>query len=151
LLHFPAVSEYYETTVRVRYAETDQLGVVYHSNYLVWFEVGRVELLRQMGYAYKQMEAEDDCYIVVAEVKCRYQRPARYDDVLRVRTRLTDEGHRLLRFAYEIVNDATGQLLATGETTHVICDRNGRPRSLPVKYRKLFAPSHADKTTRSRP
>ncbi len=145
------MSDYYETTVRVRYAETDQLGVVYHSNYLVWFEVGRVELLRQMGYAYKQMEIEDDCYIVVAEVKCRYQRPARYDDVLRVRTRLTDEGHRLLRFGYEIVNDATGQLLATGETTHVICDRNGRPKSLPVKYRKLFAPSYSGKTTRSRP
>ncbi len=131
--------DFYETTVRVRYAETDQMGFVYYGNFFIWFEVGRVELLRQMGFAYKDMEQQDDSYIVVAEASCRYLRPARYDDLLRIRTRITEARSRTLRFAYEIRNDATGELLATGETTHVICDRDGRPKTLPVKYRKLFA------------
>ncbi len=134
----------YQTTVRVRYAETDQMGVVYYANFFVWFEIGRVELLRQMGLLYKQMELEDDCHIVVAEARCRYLRPARYDDVLRIRTRVAGARSRTIRFAYEILNDADGELLASGETTHVVCDRKGRPKSLPAKYRKLFAvPEHA--------
>ena len=129
----------YETSMRVRYAETDQMGVVYYANFFVWFEIGRVELLRQMGLVYKQMEREDDCHIVVAEAHCRYLRPARYDDVLRIRTRVAEARSRTIRFAYEILNDADGELLASGETTHVVCDRKGRPKSLPAKYRKLFA------------
>lgn len=132
------MKECYETTVRVRYAETDQMGVIYHANFFVWFEVGRVELLREMGVPYRQMEEEDDCHIVVVEAKCEFKRPARYDDLLRIRTRVAETRTRLMRFAYEVLNDATGELLATGETTHVICDHAGRPKSLPEKYRQLF-------------
>ena len=142
------MTNFHETTVRVRYAETDQMGVVYHSNFFIWFEIGRVELFREIGVVYKDMEEKDDCFIVVGECKCRFKRPARYDDVLRVRTRIAEAGSRKITFEYEIVNDASGELLATGETVHVICDRLGRSKSLPDQYRKLFgvqthAPAHA--------
>ena len=126
-----------ETTIRVRYAETDQMGVVYYGNYFTWFEVGRIELCRQLGFEYKRMETEDDSYIVVAEASCRYKRPARFDDMLTIRTHVTETQRRTIRFGYEILND--GELIATGETLHVICDRNGRPKSLPDKYKKYFA------------
>jgi acyl-CoA thioester hydrolase len=129
---------FYDTTVRVRYAETDQMGVVYHGNFFEWFEIGRVELLRQLGFEYKRMELDDDCFIVVAEARCRYHKPAHYDDLLRIRTCITESGNRIVRFAYELINEATGELLATGETAHVICNRLGRPRTLPDKYRKAL-------------
>jgi acyl-CoA thioester hydrolase len=138
------MSDYSETTIRVRYAETDQMGVVYHGNYFTWFEVGRVELCRQLGFEYKQMEIEDDSFIVVAEAQCRYKRPARFDDVLAVRTRFANSQRRTIRFRYEILNQASGEVIATGETMHVICDRQGRPKSLPEKYRKYFAAGHTD-------
>jgi acyl-CoA thioester hydrolase len=134
----PSMKDYAEATVRVRYAETDQMGVVYHSNYFVWFEVGRVELCRQLGFAYKEMESQDDTYIVVAEAQCRYKQPARFDDVLTIRTRVTSSQRRMLRFGYEVLNQASGETIATGETVHVICDRLGRPKSLPEKYRVYF-------------
>ncbi|HEV2287608.1 MAG TPA: thioesterase family protein [Candidatus Acidoferrales bacterium] len=127
-----------ETTVRVRYAETDQMGVVYYANFFVWFEVARVELMRQMGFSYKQMELEDDSYVVVAKASCMYKRPARFDDVIRIRTRVTEARRRTIAFSYEIFNGATRELIATGETLHVICDQNGRPKSLPDKYRHYF-------------
>jgi acyl-CoA thioester hydrolase len=130
--------EYHDTTLRVRYAETDQMGVVYHSNYLIWFEVGRVELMRATGFDYKVMETEDDCFIVVAEAHCRYERPARYDQVLRVRTRIAEWRNRIVKFSYEIFVDDDSTLLATGYTTHVVCGRNGRPKSLPPKYRDVL-------------
>ncbi len=139
--------DFYETTVRVRYAETDQMGVAYYANFFVWFEIGRVELLRQMGFAYKEMEQQDDSYIVVAEAHCRYLRAARYDDVLRIRTGVAQARSRTIRFTYEILNDATGQLLATGETAHVICDRNSRPKTLPEKYRKHFVRAQPARTS----
>ncbi len=132
------MDNFYETSVRVRYSETDQMGVVYHGNFFVWFEVGRVELLRHMGFEYKKMESEDDSFIVVAEARCRYLKPARYDDLIRVRTRVSEAGSRIVRFAYEVRRDPDDDLLATGETFHVICDHNGRPRTLPMKYRKPF-------------
>lgn len=132
------MTDFYETTVRVRYAETDQMGVVYHANHYVWFEIGRVELIRQMGFSYKEMEQEHDCFIVVAESKCRYRRPARYDDVLRIRTRVVEATTRTIRFSYEIIHNTTGECLATGETMHVICDRSGRPKAFPDLYRKVF-------------
>jgi acyl-CoA thioester hydrolase len=135
------MTDYAETQVRVRYAETDQMGVVYHGNYFTWFEIGRVELCRQLGFEYKQMESEDDSFIVVAEAYCRYKRPARFDDRIAVRTRVTQSQRRTLRFGYEVINLASGELLATGETLHVICDRLGRPKSLPEKYRKYFPPT----------
>jgi acyl-CoA thioester hydrolase len=136
--------DYSETTIRVRYSETDQMGVVYHGNYFTWFEVGRVELCRQVGFEYKRMEVEDDSILVVAEASCRYKRPARFDDVLTVRTRVTESLRRTVRFAYEIHNHASGELVATGETLHVVCDRQGRPKSLPEKYRQYFPASNRD-------
>src|SRR5215468_4353534 len=118
--------EFHDTSVRVRYVETDQMGVVYHANYLIWFEVGRVELMRALGIEYKRMETEDDCHIVVTEVSCRYLASARYDEVLRVRTRIADSKSRMIRFGYEVFRDSDDQLLATGATLHVICGSNGR-------------------------
>ncbi len=136
--NFAPMSEYAETTVRVRYAETDQMGVVYYGNYFTWFEIGRVELCRQLGFEYKRMEAEDDSFIVVADAHCRYKRPARFDDLLVIRTKVSESQRRTVRFDYEIIDQASGELLATGDTLHVICDRLGKPKSLPEKYRKYF-------------
>ena len=130
---------YGETPVRVRYAETDQMGVVYHANYLVWFEVGRVELMRALGIEYKRMESEDDCQIVVADAHCRYHQSAKYDEVLRIRTRIAEAKNRLVKFSYEVFRDEDGALLATGETMHVICGSNGKPKILPEKYRSVFS------------
>ena len=132
------MSQFSETAVRVRYAETDQMGVVYYANYLIYFEIGRVEYMRERGVAYKEMEIQDDSFIVVAESHCRHLRPARYDDLLRIRTRVAEARRRTIRFAYEIVNSATGVLLTTGETLHVVCDSKGRPKALPEKYRRYF-------------
>jgi acyl-CoA thioester hydrolase len=141
--------EYHDVSVRVRYAETDQMGVVYHANYLVWFEVGRVELMRALGVEYKRMELDDDCQIVVADAHCRYHHPARYDEVLRVRTRIAESKNRVIRFAYELFRDADGQLLASGETTHIICGKNGKPKLLPGKYRAIFGAMAAEVPDRS--
>lgn len=120
------------TTIRVRYAETDQMGVVYYANFLVWFEIGRVELLRQLGFDYKTMEVEDDCFIPVVEASCRYKSPARYDDQLIVETAVIAVRGAVLKFRYRVVRDT--QLLAEGETTHVVTDRTMTKRVLPEKY-----------------
>jgi acyl-CoA thioester hydrolase len=141
--------EYYDATVRVRYAETDQMGVVYHANYLVWFEVGRVELMRALGFEYKRMEAEDDCRIVVADAHCRYHHSAVYDEVLRIRTRIAESRNRVVKFSYEVIRDVDGKVLANGETTHVICGRNGRPKMLPKKYHSIFNAVAAPQPNRS--
>lgn len=130
--------QFHDATVRVRYAETDQMGVVYHANYLVWFEVGRVELMRALGFEYKAMEKEDDCFIVVAEVSCRYHCPARYDEILRVRTRISEAGNRVVKFSYELLRDSDEQVLATAGSTHVICGKDGKPKLLPGRYRNRF-------------
>ena len=135
----PPFIDFADTTIRVRYAETDQMGVVYYGNYFTWFEIGRVELCRQLGFEYRQMESEDDSHIVVAEAYCRYKRSARFDDVLTIRTRVAQAQRRTVRFGYEILQQQSGELIATGETLHVICDRLGRPKSLPEKYRKYFS------------
>ncbi len=127
-----------ETTIRVRYAETDQMGVVYHSNFIIWFEVGRVELLRKMGFSYKEMEQQDDCHIAVVDVRCRYKAPARYDEQLVVRTELKNLRDSLLHFGYQVVRAADGELLAEGETTHIVVDGNFAKRALPEKYRAAF-------------
>src|SRR5690348_7753001 len=93
--HHSAISE---TRLRVRYAETDQMGVVYHANYFVWFEVGRVEMLRQLGFSYRDMEANDRCCIAVVDARCRYKAPARYDDELIVRTYLKNVRASVVHF-----------------------------------------------------
>jgi acyl-CoA thioester hydrolase len=135
--------EFSDTLLRVRYAETDQMGYVYYGNYYTYFEVGRVEYMRSRGVAYKEMEIADDSFIVVAESSCRYRRPARYDDLLRIRTRVTEFRTRTIRFSYEVFRDADDELLASGETLHVICDRQGRPKVLAEKYRHYFGTGHA--------
>ena len=127
-----------ETTIRVRYAETDQMGVVYHSNFIIWFEVGRVELLRQLGFEYSAMEREDDCHIAVVDVRVRYEAPARYDDQILVRTRLKNVRDSLLHFTYEVARSTDGTLLAEGETTHLVVDKNMERKALPEKYRAAF-------------
>jgi acyl-CoA thioester hydrolase len=127
-----------ETKLRVRYAETDKMGVVYHSNFVIWFEVGRVELLRQLGFEYKTMEQQDNCHIPVVDLRVRYKAPALYDDEIVVRTRLGNARNSLLHFLYEVVRASDGTLLATGETTHIIVDDKFQRRSLPEKYMKAF-------------
>jgi len=128
-----------ETKIRVRYAETDKMGVVYHSNFIVWFEVGRVEMLRQLGFRYRDMEREDDCHIAVADARVRYKAPARYDDEITIRTRLKNVRDSLLQFGYEIVRVEDGMLLAEGETTHIVVDSKFEKSALPQKYLKAFA------------
>ncbi|HEX5433377.1 MAG TPA: thioesterase family protein [Candidatus Angelobacter sp.] len=128
-----------ETRLRVRYAETDKMGVVYHSNYVIWFEVGRVELLRQLGFQYSNMEKEDDCHIPVVDLRVRYKAPALYDDEIVVRTRLANVRSSLLHFGYEVLRAGDRTLLATGETMHIIVDNRFQRRSLPEKYIKAFA------------
>jgi acyl-CoA thioester hydrolase len=127
-----------ETRLRVRYAETDQMGVVYHSNFVVWFEVGRVELLRQLGFRYRDMERNDDCHIAVVDVRCRYKAPARYDDEIVIRTELKNVRESLLHFGYEIVKAEDGTLLAEGETTHIVVNRDFERTSLPEKYCRIL-------------
>jgi acyl-CoA thioester hydrolase len=127
-----------ETRLRVRYAETDQMGVVYHSNHFIWFEVGRVELLRQMGFSYRDMESQDNCFIAVAEAKCRYRAPARYDDEVMVRTELLNVRDSVVHFGYELRRAADGLLLAEGETTHIVTNAAMKITVLPEKYLKVF-------------
>jgi acyl-CoA thioester hydrolase len=127
-----------ETRLRVRYAETDQMGVVYHSNHFVWFEVGRVELLRQLGFSYRDMESKDGRFIAVAEAKCRYRAPVRYDEEVLVRTELLNVRDSVLHFGYELLHAADGTLLAEGETTHIVTDADMKIAVLPEKYLTVF-------------
>jgi acyl-CoA thioester hydrolase len=127
-----------ETPIRVRYAETDQMGVVYHANYFVWFEVGRVELLRQMGFSYRDMEEQEQCFIAVVEARCRFKSPARYDDEIRIRTSLRHVRNSFVQFGYEAVRVSNGELLAEGETMHIVTDAQMNKRALPEKYQLAF-------------
>jgi acyl-CoA thioester hydrolase len=129
----PATSE---TRLRVRYAETDQMGVVYYANYLVWMEVGRVELCKELGFNYRDMEKDDGIYLAVGEATCRYRAPARFDDEIIVKTWVEEANKRLVVFAYEM---RTGdRLLATGSTRHVYVSRQLERARLPEKYYPLF-------------
>ena len=127
-----------ETRLRVRYAETDQMGVVYHANHFVWFEVGRVELLRQLGFSYRDMEVKDNRFIAVAEAKCRYRAPVRYDEEVLVRTELLNVRDSVVHFGYELRRAADGTLLAEGETTHIVTDAEMKIAVLPQKYLAVF-------------
>ena len=133
--HNPAVNE---TKLRVRYAETDQMGVVYHSNHLIWFEVGRVEFMRQMGFSYRDMEREDGLFIAVAKARCRYRAPVYYDEEVVVRTRLKAVRDSVIIFSYELARANTGALLAEGETTHVVTNSAMKISALPNKYLSVF-------------
>lgn len=113
------------------------MGIAYYANHLVWFELGRTELFRQRGHVYRTLEEKDGCYVTVAEARCRYHAPVRYDDLVTVRTRVKAARSRVIVFTYELLA-ADGALLATGETVHVVTDRNGKPRSLPDRYREAL-------------
>jgi acyl-CoA thioester hydrolase len=126
-----------ETRLRVRYAETDQMGVVYHANHFIWFEVGRVELLRQLGFSYRDMEQKDGCFIAVVDARCRYKAPAYYDDAIVVRTQVKNVRDSVIHFGYELLRD-DGTLLAEGETTHIVTDSEMKTTTIPEKYMKAF-------------
>jgi len=119
------------------------MGVVYHANYLVWMEVGRVEYWRALGLRYRDMEREDGVLLAVAEAQCRYLAPAHYDEEVVIRTRVAEAKPRMIRFEYELVNAADGKTLATGFTKHVFCGPDRRPRRLPDKYHAVLGIVHA--------
>jgi acyl-CoA thioester hydrolase len=133
-----------QARVRVRYAETDQMGVVYHANYLVWFEIGRVELMRQRGLDYRRLESEVGCGIAVVEATARYKAPARYDDELIIETRVLESRGRIIRFGYKILRVADGLLLCEGETVHVVVGRDMKPRRLPKEYADILGAEASD-------
>jgi acyl-CoA thioester hydrolase len=126
------------STLRVRYAETDKMGVVYYANYLVWFEVARADLLRSLGWSYRDMELAG-ISLPVIEAQCEYLRPARYDDEIEVRT----EGRMLspvrMEFHYEVIRKEDGTVAASGRTVHAALDASGRPCRLPARVREVFA------------
>jgi acyl-CoA thioester hydrolase len=131
------------TEVRVRYAETDQMGIVYYANYLVWFELGRVEVLRSLGLTYSRLETEHGCILPVIEARCRYRKPARYDEEIVIETRPAMLRGTVLKFAYRIYRkpDQEGkerELLAEGETVHVVCDDQLRRKPLPERYEEAL-------------
>jgi acyl-CoA thioester hydrolase len=123
------------TTVRVRYAETDQMGVAWHGQYFAWFEVGRTDLLRERGCTYRELEA-DGLRLPVIDAAAKYLRPARYDDLLEVRTRLSRLGGARVEFEYEVRRQGEEPPLATGSTAHAAVDPEGRPRRLPAELRR---------------
>ena len=127
-----------ETRVRVRYSETDQMGVAYHANHFVWFEVGRVELFRQLGFSYREMEQTDGCFIVVVDARCRYKAPVRYDDEVIVRTQVKNVREKLIHFGYELLRASDGTLLAEGETIHIVTNSEMTARPIPKKYLRIF-------------
>ena len=124
------------TKIRVRYAETDQMGVVYYANYLVWMEVARVAYCRHAGFEYRDMEREAGARLAVTEARCRYRAPARFDDEVELVCWVTESRSRSVRFAYEMLRD--GELLATGETLHTVTDSRGKMIRLPERYRRYF-------------
>jgi acyl-CoA thioester hydrolase len=130
-----------DARVRVRYAETDQMGVVYHANYLIWMEVGRVEYWRTAGLRYRDME-RDGILPVVAEANCRYRAPAFYDEEIVIQTRIAEINARMMRFDYEMraaSEDGSGQrVIAVGYTKHIFCGRDRRPCRMPEKYHEIL-------------
>ena len=127
------------TRVRVRYAETDQMGIVYYANYFVWFELGRVELLRSLGLAYSRLELDHGCILPVVDARCRYRAPARYDDEILIETTPALVRGSVLKFAYKIYREPNQEgkereLLAEGETAHVVCDDQLNRKPLPARY-----------------
>jgi acyl-CoA thioester hydrolase len=139
-------SSAHTTTLRVRYAETDQMGVVYYANFFVWFEVGRVELMRSLGFDYRSVELEHQCLLPVGEANCRYRSPARYDDLLTLETRVVNQRPSVIRFGYRLLRSAEGAapvLLAEGETVHVVVDRAMQKRELPAEIAAALRAMHA--------
>lgn len=129
--------DWHETEIRVRYAETDKMGIAHHSNYLIWFETGRSDLCRARGFSYNQME-NDDALMVVAESYIRYQSPAFYEDLLTIRTKIAEVRSRSVRFVYEIVRRSDDAVIAEGETLHLVTDQQKKVKTIPELYRRLL-------------
>jgi acyl-CoA thioester hydrolase len=128
----------HETSFRVRYAETDQMGVVYYANYLIWMELGRAEYCRAAGIRYRDMEVDDGILLAVVDAHCRYLHPARYDEEIAVKTWIAKANHKMVEFQYEIRDAQSGRQLASGETRHLFLGPGMRPVRLPEKYQALF-------------
>ncbi|MEZ5306867.1 MAG: thioesterase family protein [Pyrinomonadaceae bacterium] len=127
------------TMIRVRYAETDKMGIVHHSNYYVWFELGRSDFCREKGFSYLDMEDLDGVRLVVGESSCRYKSPAFYEDQIEVRTELLNIRSRSIEFGYSIIRPSDEAILATGRTLHIVTDLNNSIRTLPEKYRAMLS------------
>ena len=128
----------HETRFRVRYAETDQMGVVYYSNYFIWMELGRAEYFRSVGGRYKDMEVNDGILLAVVDAHCRYLFPARYDEEIAVLTTIARANRRMVHFQYDIRDPQLDRTLAQGETRHIFLNREMKPLKLPDKYFALF-------------
>jgi acyl-CoA thioester hydrolase len=135
------MSPAHTVSIRVRYAETDQMGVVYYANYFVWFEIGRVELMRSLGFDYREIEEQAQCFLPVVEANCRYKAPARYDDLLTLETRVLNQRTSMIRFGYRLLREMPSRtdeqvpvLLAEGETVHVVVDRAMQKTALPERF-----------------
>jgi acyl-CoA thioester hydrolase len=129
------MNDWHEAEVRVRYAETDRMGIVHHSNYLVWFELARSEFCRARGFSYLDMEEKDDALLVVAEARCRYKSPSFYEDLLTVRIRVSEVRSRSITFAYQIVRKSDDVTIAEGETLHIVTDSAKKVKTLPPSYK----------------
>ena len=127
----------HNTSLRVRYKETDQMGVVYYSNYLVWFEVARAELLRDIGHTYREIEEGLGLRLMVLEVRCRYKSPARYDDLVNIACSVTKLGSSSITFAYKVTRGE--DILTEAETVHVFTDTIGKPKRMPQTLREVLS------------
>ena len=128
--------EPHTTRIRVRYAETDQMGIVHHKNYYVWMEVARVELCEAMGFRYRDMERNHGVLLAVVESRCRYASSARFDDEVVIETRISDANPRMVRFSYDM--SVEGHAVASGETRHIFLNRELKPTRVPAEYRGFF-------------
>lgn len=129
--------DFFDVDVRVRYVETDQMGVVHHGNYMAWFEVGRTEFCRSRGFAYDNLE-KMGYRLMITDLRCHYRRAVRYDDMITIRTRVKDFKRRMMTFGYQILSKENGEAVAEGETRHICLDTSGRPRAIPEPFRRSF-------------
>lgn len=125
----------HETEIRVRYQETDNMGVVYYGNYFTWFEVARTEYFRSLGLVYRDLETKG-CYLMVAGASCRYKSPAKYDDIVTIKSSIPEIKNSSLKFEYKLF--VGGRLVATGDSVHVFTNRSGKPVRMPEDVRKTL-------------
>ena len=136
--------KYYDFEVRISYSETDRMGVIYYANYLVFFERGRTEFLRSLGMRYRDLEEKEGIFLPAADAYVEYLHPGRYDDLIKVRTFISELGGAHITFRYEITNIETNQLIATGSSKHPVVNRAWRPTRIPPVLLKLLQP-HVEK------
>ena len=150
-IHLPGMQTFTETRLRVRYAETDQMGVVYYANHYIWMEVARVDFCKARGFNYRDMEREDGILMAVAESACRYRAPARFDDEIVIKSWIAEANPRAVTIHYEIRLANDGRILATGHTRHIFVNRDMHRTRLPRKYFAMFGipgPGHEAEPTK---